>query len=49
VMTVVKACIDKIAEVAPRVSVVVKIDHRPGHDHALSTKIEALERHLNED
>jgi uncharacterized protein (TIGR00106 family) len=29
VMAVIKACVDHVAEVAPRVSVVVKIDHRP--------------------
>jgi uncharacterized protein (TIGR00106 family) len=47
VMAVVKGCIDKIAEVAPRVSVVIKIDHRPGHDHALTAKVEAVERRLS--
>ncbi len=46
VMAVIKSCIDTIAEVAPRVSVVVKIDHRPGHPHALTTKVEAVERRL---
>jgi uncharacterized protein (TIGR00106 family) len=30
VMAVIKACVDHVAAVAPRVSVVVKIDHRPG-------------------
>lgn len=49
VMALLKACVDKVAEVAPRVSVVVKIDHRPGHEGAISTKVEALERHLRED
>jgi uncharacterized protein (TIGR00106 family) len=30
VMAVIKACIDTMAQAAPRVSVVVKLDHRPG-------------------
>ena len=30
VMAVIRSCVDHVAEVAPRVSVVVKIDHRPG-------------------
>lgn len=30
VMGVIKACVDKVAEIAPRVSVVIKVDHRPG-------------------
>lgn len=38
VMAVVKACVDHVAEVAPRVSVVVKIDHRPGVDDLLDHK-----------
>ena len=46
VMALLKACVDKVAEVAPRVSVVVKIDHRPGHDGALTAKVEAVERRL---
>src|SRR3954464_13324325 len=46
VMALLKACVDRVAEAAPRVSVVVKIDHRPGHDGALTTKVEAVERHL---
>lgn len=46
VMALVKACVEKVAEEAPRVSVVVKIDYRPGHDGAITTKVEALERRL---
>ncbi|MBW3619155.1 MAG: MTH1187 family thiamine-binding protein [Actinobacteria bacterium] len=38
VMTVIKACIDHVAEAAPRVSVVVKLDHRPGMPDALEHK-----------
>ena len=48
VMALLKACVDKVAETAPRVSVVVKIDHRPGHDEAITTKVEALEAHLRD-
>ena len=38
VMGVVRQCVDHVAEVAPRVSVVVKIDHRPGMEDALAHK-----------
>ena len=31
VMGVIKACVDRLAESAPRVSLVVKCDIRPGH------------------
>jgi uncharacterized protein (TIGR00106 family) len=48
VMALLKACIDRVAEVAPRVSVVVKIDHRPGHDGALTAKVASVERRLQE-
>lgn len=46
VMAVVKRCVDHVAAVAPRVSVVVKIDHRPGHAGALRTKAARVEQHL---
>jgi uncharacterized protein (TIGR00106 family) len=38
VMAVIKRCVDHVAEVAPRVSVVVKLDHRPGMTDALGHK-----------
>ena len=38
IMAVIKACIDHVAEVAPRVGVVVKLDHRPGVQDALAHK-----------
>jgi uncharacterized protein (TIGR00106 family) len=47
VMDVLKRCVMSVAEQAPRVSVVVKIDHRPGHEGALQAKVDAVERHLN--
>jgi uncharacterized protein (TIGR00106 family) len=46
VMGLLKACVDKVAETAPRVSVVVKIDHRPGHDGAITAKVDAVEARL---
>ena len=46
VMALIGACVDKVGEAAPRVSVVIKIDHRPGHEGGLTTKVEAVERHL---
>lgn len=38
VMAVIGRCIDHVAAVAPRVGVVVKIDHRPGVTDALEHK-----------
>jgi len=49
VMALLKACVDKVAESAPRVSVVVKIDHRPGHTDGLTHKVAAVEALLAED
>ena len=46
VMPVIKACMDRIAERAPRVSLVMKIDFRPGHDDAMTTKVQSVLRHL---
>jgi uncharacterized protein (TIGR00106 family) len=48
VMALIKACVMHVAEAAPRVSVVIKLDHRPGVDDALHTKVEAVEQHLRE-
>jgi uncharacterized protein (TIGR00106 family) len=48
VMALVKACVMEVATVAPRVSVVIKIDHRPGVTDGLHTKVEAIEDHLRE-
>jgi uncharacterized protein (TIGR00106 family) len=47
VMAVIKACVDHVASVAPRVSVVVKLDvlaTDPGG--RLAAKVESVERHL---
>ncbi len=46
VMGVIRRCVDAVAEAAPRVSVVIKIDHRPGVVDALHAKVAAVEDHL---
>ena len=46
VMGVVKRAVDAVAAKAPRVSVVLKADIRPGATGALTAKMESLERHL---
>jgi len=45
-MGLIHACVDEVAQQAPRVSVVIKLDVRPGHDDALTAKLESVERHL---
>src|SRR4051812_46199704 len=49
VMGLIKSCVQRVAEDAPRVSVVIKIDHRPGVTDALHHKVEAVEAHLRAD
>lgn len=49
VMGVLKACVDHVAATAPRVSVVCKIDHRPGHEGALDDKVARVEALLDEE
>ena len=49
VMTVVKAAVDAVATRAPRVSLVLKADIRPGVTDGLTSKVEAIERHLGAD
>ena len=46
VMAVVKRAVDAVAAKAPRISVVLKADIRPGVSGALTTKVDSLERHL---
>jgi uncharacterized protein (TIGR00106 family) len=46
VMALVKQCVEAVAAEAPRVSVVVKIDYRPGAHDMLHGKVASLERHL---
>ena len=46
VMAVIKACVDHVAERAPRVGLVLKADHRPGRHQTMADKIDAIERRL---
>jgi len=46
VMALIKACVMTVAQAAPRVSVVIKIDHRPGATNALRAKVDAIEQRL---
>ncbi len=45
-MAVVKRAVDAVAARAPRVSVVLKADIRPGVTGALTAKVESMERYL---
>ncbi len=49
VMGLLRQCVDVVAERAPRVSVVAKIDYRPGSRDQLHAKVEAVERQLQAD
>jgi uncharacterized protein (TIGR00106 family) len=46
VMAVVKEAVDAVAARAPRVSLVLKADLRPGTAGALTTKVETIDRYL---
>src|SRR4026208_540139 len=46
VLALIKSCVMSVAEVAPRVSVVIKIDHRPGVTDALRSKVDAIDQRL---
>ena len=41
-------CVEAVARLAPRVSVVAKIDYRPGTEGQLDAKVASLERRLDE-
>lgn len=45
-MAVVKQAVDAVARRAPRVSVVLKADLRPGVTDGLTSKVETVERYL---
>ncbi len=45
-MAVVKAAVDAVAARAPRVSLVLKADLRPGVSDAITAKVETIERFL---
>jgi uncharacterized protein (TIGR00106 family) len=47
VMAVVKAATDAVAAHAPRVSLVIKADLRPGVTGAMAAKVETIERYLS--
>jgi uncharacterized protein (TIGR00106 family) len=49
VMGVIKRCVERVAEDAPRVSVVIKIDHRAGVTDGLHAKVTAVEERLRDD
>jgi uncharacterized protein (TIGR00106 family) len=46
VMDVIRRCVEAAAAHAPRVSVVIKLDHRPDVDDAMRHKVESVERRL---
>jgi uncharacterized protein (TIGR00106 family) len=48
VMSVVKQAVDAVAAVAPRVSLVLKADIRPGYTDQLTAKVERIERELED-
>ena len=47
VMAVVKDAVDAVAARAPRVSLVLKADLRPGVTDGLTSKVETIERYLD--
>jgi len=49
VMAVIHRCVQAVAARSPRVSVVIKIDHRPGVTDALHSKVETIEQELGGD
>ncbi len=48
VMDLIRACVERVNQDAPRVSVVIKLDVRPGHAGAITEKLASIERHLRE-
>ncbi len=49
VMAVVKRAVDAVAEVSPRVGLVLKADIRPGYDGQLTAKVQRIEETLGKD
>ena len=47
VMAVVKRAVEVVAEQAPRVSLVLKADIRPGHTGQLKSKVDRIEEYLS--
>jgi uncharacterized protein (TIGR00106 family) len=48
VLAVIRRCVEHVATIAPRVSVVVKLDVRTGHDDAIHQKVTSVERLLED-
>jgi uncharacterized protein YqgV (UPF0045/DUF77 family) len=48
VMDLIRRCVETVAESAPRVSVVLKLDYRPGASGELERKVAAVEQQLGE-
>ena len=46
-MGVIKNAVNAVAEVAPRVGLVLKADMRSGVTDGMTSKVESLERHLS--
>ena len=46
VMAVIEACVLNVARAAPRVSLVIKVDYRPGATDALHAKVDSVESRL---
>ncbi|TIC83866.1 thiamine-binding protein [Nocardioides sp. GY 10113] len=49
VLAVVKRAVDAVAEVSPRVGLVLKADIRPGYEGQMSAKVERIEAALSAD
>ncbi len=49
VMDLIRSCVLEVSKAAPRVSLVIKVDHRPGTVGALRAKVDAVEAHLADD
>src|SRR6476469_617435 len=49
VMAVVKQAVDVVAEVSPRVGLVLKADIRPGYEGQLTAKVDRIDQALAED
>ncbi len=48
VMALIGRCVSTVAARAPRVSVVIKVDYRPGVTGALRSKVDAVEARLRD-
>jgi uncharacterized protein (TIGR00106 family) len=46
VMALIRACVERVNQDAPRVSVFIKLDVRPGHDQTMTAKVDRVDRYL---